>query len=101
LEEVDQEQLAVMEIGDQGMIQVLDLLFLLQAGAVVIGLLTLLQVVLLAVVSLDKMEAQAEVLVFGIVLVINLTEALQVQGQLIKVIQVEVLEVLAQIMVVL
>ena len=98
---MDQEQLAVMEIGDQGMIQVLDLLFLLQAGAVVIGLLTLLQVVLLAVVSLDKMVAQAEVLVFGIVLVINLTEALQVQGQLIKVIQVEVLEVLAQIMVVL
>ena len=90
---MDQEQLAVMEIGDQGMIQVLDQLLLLKAEAVVIGLLTLLQVVLLAVVSLDKMEAQAEVLVFGIVLVINLTEALQVQGQLIKVIQVEVLEV--------
>tara|TARA_Y100001968_G_C19146350_1_gene613978 strand:+ start:297 stop:518 length:222 start_codon:yes stop_codon:yes gene_type:complete len=54
-----------------------------------------------AVVSLDKMEAQAEVLVFGMVLVINLTEALQVQEQLIKVIQVEVLEVHHQTMVVL
>ena len=75
------------------MIQGLDLLFLLQAGAVVIGLLTLLQVVLLAVVSLDKMEAQAEVLVFGIVLVIILTETLQVEELIIKVFQVEVLEV--------
>ena len=56
---------------------------------------------MLVVVSLDKMEAQAEVLVFGMVLVINLTEVLQVQEQLIKVIQVEVLEVQTQTMVVL
>jgi hypothetical protein len=93
LEEVDQEQLVVMEIGDQEMIQVLDLLFLLKAEVVVIGLLTLLQVVLLAVVSLHKTEVQVEVLVFGIVLVIILTETLQVEEQLIKVFQVEVLEV--------
>ena len=64
-------------------------------------MLILIQVVMLVVVSLDKMEAQAEVLVFGMVLVINLTEALQVQEQLIKVIQVEVLEVQTQTMVVL
>tara|TARA_X000001388_G_C2164153_1_gene97276 strand:+ start:38 stop:343 length:306 start_codon:yes stop_codon:yes gene_type:complete len=93
LEEVDQEQLAVMEIGDQEMTQVLDQLLLLKAEAVVIGLLTLLQVVLLAVVSLHKTEAQVEEQVFGIVLVIILTETLQVEEQLIKVFQVEVLEV--------
>tara|TARA_B100000123_G_scaffold74435_1_gene53497 strand:- start:24 stop:245 length:222 start_codon:yes stop_codon:yes gene_type:complete len=53
------------------------------------------------VVNLDKTEVQVEVLVFGMALVINLTEALQVQEQLIKVIQVEVLETHHQTMVVL
>tara|TARA_R110002153_G_scaffold68811_1_gene182547 strand:- start:355 stop:636 length:282 start_codon:yes stop_codon:yes gene_type:complete len=84
--------MVVMELGDLERILVLDLLFLLLVVVVVIGLLILDPQALLAVVSLDKTEVQAEVLVFGIVLVINLTEALQVQEQLIKVFQVEVLE---------
>ena len=90
-----------MELGEEEMTQVLDLLFLLKEAVAVIDLLILNPEILLVVANLDKMEAQAEVLVFGIVLVINLTEVLQVQGQLIKVIQVEVLEVQHTTMVVL
>ena len=67
----------------------------------VTDLVILIQVVPQVVVNLDKTEVQVEVLVFGMALVINLTEALQVQEQLIKVIQLEVLEVQHQTMVVL
>tara|TARA_X000001388_G_C2163327_1_gene96994 strand:- start:327 stop:629 length:303 start_codon:yes stop_codon:yes gene_type:complete len=100
---LEQEELLqeLMDIGTPEQILVLVLLLLLVVVEVVIDLLILNPEILLVVVSLDKMEVQAEVLVFGMVLVINLTELLQVQEQLIKVIQLEVLEVQHQTMVVL
>ena len=63
--------MVVMEIGEEEVILVLDLLFLLAVEVEVIGLLTLNPHTLLVVVSLDKTEVQVAELVFGPTLVVE------------------------------